>query len=171
MVTPTVDIFIGIDYADLYYAFEELTRRPGELVEKLTPLGWTCLGKPRPIYKALLLTIFACTYFVRDVSEIEKLDENLRKVWEKESVLTTQDPPLVRIEEQMALNKVKRSFTFETQIYWVGVPWKNDDLIIPNNYKTTFQRLENTEKRLKKIPAVAKTYNDCLERYVEKATW
>lgn len=31
-----------------------------------------------------------------------------------------------------------------------------------------FQRLENTEKRLKRIPELGKAYKDCIKRYVEK---
>lgn len=165
---PIVDILIGIDCADLHYAFEEVRGRPGEPVARLTPLGWTCIGNPGPTYKPVLQTNFACTYFVRDVSEIEKLNENLGKFWEIESVPTTQNPPIVRIEEQLALNKVKQSFTFESQMYRVGIPWKNDDPVLPNNYKMAFQRLENTEKRLKRTPEVGKAYTDCLERYIVK---
>lgn len=98
------------------------------------------------------------------MSEIERLNENLMNLWEIESVSTTQDPPIVRIAEQMALNKVKQSFTFESQMNRV----KNGDPILQKSYKMTFQKLDHTEKRLEKIPELGKAYNDCLERYVEK---
>lgn len=53
-------------------------------------------------------------------------------------------------------------------MYRVGIPWKSDDVVLPNNYKMAFLRLENTEKRLKRIPELGKAYKDCIERYVEK---
>lgn len=73
-------------------------------------------------------------------------------LWEIESVSTTQDPPIVRIAEQMALNKVKQSFTFESQMNRV----KNGDPILQKSYKMTFQKLDHTEKRLEKIPELGK---------------
>lgn len=165
---PIVDILIGLDCADLHYALEEIRGRPGEPVARHTPLGWTCIGKPEPSYKNVLQTNFAYTYFVKDVSEIEQLNQNLKKFWEIESVSTSLETPIFRIEEQLALNKVKQSFTYEQQMYRVGIPWKCNDPVLPNNYKMALQRLENTEKRLKRSTDLGKAYNDCIKRYVEK---
>lgn len=67
---PIVDILTGTDHADLHFTLEEVRGRPGDPVARLEPQGWTCIGNPGPSYKAALQTNFACTYFVRDVSEI-----------------------------------------------------------------------------------------------------
>lgn len=48
--SPIVDILIGIDCADLHYAFIEMRGRPWEPFARLTPLGWTCIGNPGQIY-------------------------------------------------------------------------------------------------------------------------
>ena len=164
---PIVDILIGLDCADLHYALEEVRGKPGEPVARLTPLGWTCIGIPEPS-KNVLQTNFAYTYFIKDVSGIEKLNQNLKKFWEIESASTTLETPVVRIEEQLALNKVKQSFTYEQQMYRVGVPWKCNDPALPNNYKMARQRLENTEKRLKRSPEIGKAYGECIKKYMER---
>ncbi|MCG8112260.1 MAG: retropepsin-like domain-containing protein, partial [Candidatus Thiodiazotropha taylori] len=84
---PIVDILIGQDCASLHYALEEVRGKPGEPVARLTPLGWTCIGNPRPSDRPVLQTNFACTFFVKNVSEIEMLNET-KKFWEIESVST-----------------------------------------------------------------------------------
>ena len=43
---PMVDILIGLDCADLHCALQEVRGRAGKPVARLTPLGWTCVGKP-----------------------------------------------------------------------------------------------------------------------------
>ena len=48
------------------------------------------------------------------------------------------------------------------------MPWKCNEIVLPNNYNMALQRLENTEKRLKRAPDIATAYNQCIERYVEK---
>lgn len=40
-----VDLLIGIDNLELHTSVEERHCRPGEPVARLTPLGWTCVGK------------------------------------------------------------------------------------------------------------------------------
>ncbi|MCG7868682.1 MAG: hypothetical protein JAY74_20210, partial [Candidatus Thiodiazotropha taylori] len=135
---------------------------------RLTPLGWTCIGNPEPVSKSVLQTNFAHTYFVKDVSKIEQLNQNLKKFWETESVSTTLETPIVRIDEQMALSKVKQSVTYAQQMYRVCVPWKCDDPVLPNNYKMALNRLENTEKRLKRSPEISQAYSGCINKYIEK---
>ena len=76
---PIVDILNGQDCASLHYALEEVRGKSGEPVTRLTPLGWTCIGNPRPSDRLVLQTNFVCTFFVRNVSEIEMLNENLKK--------------------------------------------------------------------------------------------
>ena len=77
-----VDVLIGADCADLHYALEEVRGRPGDPIARLTPLGWTCVGSPGSRRTTALQTNFASTYFVSDLSEIDRLSENLKRFWE-----------------------------------------------------------------------------------------
>ena len=43
---PIVDMLIRLDCADLLYAIEKVREKPGKPIARLTPLGWTCIGKP-----------------------------------------------------------------------------------------------------------------------------
>ena len=40
-----VDILIGIDYPHLHSSIQEEVGRTGDPIARLTPLGWTCIGK------------------------------------------------------------------------------------------------------------------------------
>ena len=108
---PHVDVLIGLDCADLHCAVQEVRGRPGEPIARLTPLGWTCIGKPGSEDKPTMLTHFARTYFAKDRAEIEQLNTNLKRFWEIDDMSvvkggTVADKPIVRIEEQSALRKV-----------------------------------------------------------------
>ena len=41
---PVVEVLIGLDFADLHYALEEVRGKQGDPVARLTPLGWTCIA-------------------------------------------------------------------------------------------------------------------------------
>ena len=125
---PVVDVLIGLDYADLHCALQEVRGRPGELIARLTLLCWTCIGNPGSGDRTAMQTLFATTYFAKDQAEIEQLNTNLRRFWEIDdmSVARTsiiEQKPIVLIEEQSALQKVEYSIQFENGMYRVGVPW------------------------------------------------
>lgn len=160
---PLVDALIGIDCADLLNAIEEIRGRPGEPITRLTPLGWTCAGNTGLASRPILQTSFKTTYFTRDISEIERLNETLKRFWEIEDTSSFAETPRVRIEEQSALKKVQRSMTYGNQMYWVAIPWKDRKQVSPDNYKMALRRLENTEKRLIRSPDIAKTYKGIIE--------
>ena len=170
---PVVDVLIGLDCADLHCALQEVRGRPGEPIARLTPLGWTCIGNPGSGDRTAVQTHFARTYFVKDRAEIEQLNTNLKRFWEIDDMLVArtsiiEQKPIVRIEEQSALQKVEYSIQFENGMYRVGVPWRSNGSELPNNYKMALKRLENTEKKLARSPAVASAYSETINQYIKK---
>ena len=126
-----VDVLIGLDCADLHCTLQEVRGRPGEPIARLTPLGWTCIGNPGLGDRTAVQTHFARTYFVKDQAEIEQLNTNLKRFLEIDdmSVARTsiiKQKPIVRKEEQSALQKVEYSIQFENGMYRVGVPCRNN---------------------------------------------
>ena len=139
------------------------------------PLGWTCIGYPgSESTSTIAQTHFASTYFVKNRTEIEGVvNSTLKRFWEIEdtSVVgtgTMGDRPIVRIEEQSAMKKAEQSSQFENNVYRVGVPWRSNERALPNNYKMALRRLENTEKKLAKSPAIDTAYNEIINQYVDK---
>lgn len=165
---PIVDMLIGLECADLLYAIEEVRGRPGEPIARLTPLGWTCIGNPGSEHQQAIHTNFAYTYFMKDTSEIEKINATLKQFWEIENVTSPDEMPMVRTEDQLAMKKVENSLTYDNQMYRVGIPWVKYKPVLPDNYEMALSRLENTEKRLKKSPDVAHAYSQCINQYITK---
>ena len=78
------------------------------------------------------------------------------------------DKPIVRIEEQSALKKAEQWIQFENSIYRVGFPWRNNESKLPDNYEMALRRLENTEKKHARSPAIATAYSKIIDQYIEK---
>lgn len=91
-------------------------------------------------------TNFACSYSVKDQSDVEKLNDTLKQFWKIENVSSPHETPIVHIEDQLAVKRIKSSLTYENQMYRVGVPWKKNKPILPDNYEMALSRLANTEK-------------------------
>jgi len=81
-----IDMLIGLDYTDLHFACQDVCGRPGGPIARLTPLGWTCIGVPKPGVQPLQ-TNFAHTYFCCD-NAITELAQELRKFWEVEEIIS-----------------------------------------------------------------------------------
>ena len=165
---PRVDVLIGLDCADLHHAVGEVRGRPGEPIARLTPLGWTCIGTPGSNDQPKLQTRFSSTFFVRDQTELEKLNTNLKKFWEIEDTPSSKEQPIIRVEEKSALNKLEMSLLYDDKMYRVGIPWREDRTKLPDNYKMALQRLENTEKKLQRSPNLSIAYKQVIESYMQK---
>ena len=111
-----VDLLIGQDCAYLHSAFEEVRGKPSEHIARLTPLRWTCVGTPGQRDGSMLQTNFASTFFVRDQSSLERLNANLKKIWELEEEPLMHEPPVIRLEEKLALQTAEQSVNYENQI-------------------------------------------------------
>ena len=59
-------------------------------------------------------------------------------------------------DETFAVDTVANSLTFVDGHYTVGMPWKSDKRLLPDNYSMALQRLQNTEKKLHKSPELKK---------------
>ena len=108
-----VDMLIGIDYPDLHYSIKDVKGQPGEPIARLTPLGWTCIGKSVDDKESVWhQNHYTRTYFCQMNGELEKIDFNLKKFWEIEGVPTIKEK-LMKREEKMALDMVERSLSYK----------------------------------------------------------
>ena len=73
---PIVDLLIGVDQADLLYSLEDVRGRLGELIARLTPLGWTCIRNPE------LQASQAQTNFTFLVNDSHKLNNLVQRFWD-----------------------------------------------------------------------------------------
>ena len=111
---------------------------------------------------------------MKDRAKIEQLNTNLKRFWEIDDMSvartsTIEQKPIMLIEEQSALQNAEYSIMFENGMYRVGVPWLSNGSELPNfKYKMALKRLENTEKKLARSPAVASAYSKTIDQYIKK---
>ena len=105
---PIVDMLIGLDCADLLYAIEEVSGRPGEPIARLTPFGWTCIGKPFSSDRPVMQTNFAYTYFLRDQSVIGKQNGCDKEFFEMEQ-MSPLDEKQLQIDQKLELKNVQQN--------------------------------------------------------------
>ena len=96
------------------------------------------------------------------------MNTTLKRFWEIEEEPSTHKAPVIRLEEKVALQTAENTITYENHMYRVAVPWKERHPVLPDNYDMALRRLENTEKRLRRSPAIADSYSTRIEQYVEK---
>ena len=79
----------------------------------------------------------------------------VRRYWEIEE---SKETLIINPEERFARETVSRSLTFADGHYSVGMPWKRDRPLLPDNYSVTLNRLQCTEKKLKQCPELGEAY-------------
>jgi len=158
----TIDLLIGLDNADLHLAEKEVHGKPGEPIARLTPLGWTCVGKIAQD-NGCLQTNFIHTYFIKDEADISC---TLRKFWEVEEVTSTDRP--LSTDDHRLMKQAIDGLEETNGRYSVTIPWKKIPPILPNNYAMAMKRLENTEQRLSKIPDIEDSYCATIRQYENK---
>ena len=84
---PIIDVFIGTDYADLHFSHKDVRGNPGELIARLTSLGYTCVGNLNSRQTSSFHTNFARTHLALDSGETDEMNSILRKFWEIENTL------------------------------------------------------------------------------------
>ena len=71
---------------------------------------------------------------------MEDVSGVLRQFWEIDSG-GVENLAILSVEEKMIVEKVERSIELSDGHYQVAIPWKEDKLSLPDNYKMAFQRL------------------------------
>ena len=156
-----IDIMIGSDHP--VFRLWQPTNDP---VARLTNLGWVCIGPT-------LVEEFCChsrshstrKYRSSLVREQPSPDDALCKFWELESLgIKDKTGQALTPEEQAGEGQVTETLLFENGQYSIGIPWRDGEPKLENNYEVALVRLKSQEKSLKKKgPEVAIAYNQIFE--------
>ena len=143
-----------MDSADLHYSFKDVRGEPSQPIARLTPLGWTCVGDLGQIRRSAKCR----NYSVFEEAETEDLNVMLRRFWEIDNS-GMESAPTMNKQQSLILEKAKKSIMFSEGQYQIAmIPWKEDKLQLPDNYKVALNRLQKLEKRLLKSPEIAVGY-------------
>ena len=151
----TVDILIGVDYANLHSSLKEVLGKPGQPMARLTPLGWTCIGGD---------SIRASSHFARTYFADDRLTQATERFWQVEEVAHSNIKVLTP-EDSSVLDDTKKSLFKENGRYNVAIPWKpGAKEHLDDNYDMALKRLTNTEAHLKKDKRIEKSYIETIKR-------
>jgi hypothetical protein len=141
-----IDVLLGSDNPVFHYVLEEVRgSQPSDPVARLTNLGWVCFG-PTLVkeFRRNSRSHFTRTYRICHVDQQPPPDDILRKFWELEA-----------LDERAATATVTGSLKFENGLYEVGIPWKDGEPKLTNNYEAALLRLQSQEKSLRKKDPIA----------------
>ena len=98
---------------------------------------------------------------------MDDLNVTLRRFWEIDNSGMESSPAMTK-QESFILKKTEESIIFSEGQYQIAIPWKEDKLQLPDNYKVALNRLQNLERRLLKNPQMAVAYSEVITKYLEK---
>ena len=99
------------------------------------------------------------------LNDTQELSGLVRRYWEIEEPKETL---IINPEETFARERVSKSLKFVDGHYSVGMPWRRDRLLLPDNYSMVLNRLQCTEKKLKRCPELGKAYKTVVQSYQDK---
>ena len=167
-----IDVMIGSDHPVFHHVLKEACGNlANDPVARLTNLGWVCFG-PTLVeeFRRHSRSHSTRTYRSSLIREQPPPDDVLRKFWELESSgIKDKTGQALTPEEQAAVGQVSETLMFENGRYSIGIPWRDGEPKLENNYEVALMRLKSQEKSLKKKgPEVAKAYNQIFEDYEKK---
>ncbi|KAG1683385.1 hypothetical protein GQR58_010038 [Nymphon striatum] len=163
---PIVDILIGLDYADLHCSLQDICGKSGEPIARLTPLGWTCIGKVKS--EQADYTNFVHTYFLQNSDSLESINQSIQQFWSLENLGVDENVETLKSEDKIAVEKVNKSIKKVNYHYEVAIPWKESIDKPDNNYELALKRLESTENKLLKNTEIANEYIKTIQHYIER---
>lgn len=157
-----IDLILGVQYSHLHAEEEVRQGLQFQPVGKRTCLGWHVIGSDNS--KETTQICF--------ISFIQKL--NMERFYEFETLgVQAHDcscpKTVMSAEDRMAMDLFEASCTKEDNRYVIGLPWKKDPHLLPNNYPPAEQRLESLERSLSKNEGKAMMYNRAIEEDIENA--
>ena len=158
-----VDLILGVQYTHLHAEDEIRQGLPFEAVAMKTKLGWLVIGSDNQRNSSSVCAI----NFVQPL--------NLEKFYEFETLgVQARDCPCPKAaisrQDKEAIELMESSCKLEDGRYTIGLPWKKDKSLLPNNYPLAEKRLLSLERNLLKDGAKARMYDEAIMEY-EKNGW
>ncbi|XP_022110026.1 uncharacterized protein LOC110989747 [Acanthaster planci] len=157
-----IDLIHGVQYSH-HHAEEEVQGLQFEPVGKKTPLGWFVIDpdntKSSTSRVSVSTIIKECLDFNR-LYDLETLGVRALNCSCPVNGMSKDD----RTPMEMFANSCHK----EGDRYMIGLPWKKDPSLLPNNRPLTEKRLASLERSLSKNPDKASMYDKAVGEYVDK---
>ena len=158
-VSGPIDLILGVHYTHLHSEEEIRHGEEFQPVAKKTKLGWYVIGANEEKSPEL-----CSIHFVRKI-DMEKFYQ-----FETLGVQAVNCPcpkSALSLDEKRAMELMERSCKLDDNRYVIGLPWKRDQNLLPDNRSLAETRLRSLEKSLGKNEEKARMYDQALMQYAE----
>ena len=135
-----------------------------------TPFGWCVAGptsKKEDDSQPVALSVFEFDW-AKDESPM-KLHQQVEKFWASESYgFGNAGDSANSVEDNRALEILEGTTKLKNGMYEVGLLWRNQDCLLPNNRSLAEKRLKQLKKRFERDPDFAEQYKATMNDYVAK---
>ncbi|XP_064638288.1 uncharacterized protein LOC135494306 [Lineus longissimus] len=156
-----IDLILGVQYSHLHSEEEVRRGLDFEPVAKRVLLGWYVIGAKGKAPKRV------------SVNLVRKLAPSMSDLYDLE-VLGVRAPscscPIepMSSEDRKALELLESSVSHDGDRYMIGLPWRRDPCLLPDNYSLAEKRLYSLEKSLSRDSDKASLYNHAVQEYLDK---
>ena len=163
-----VEILLGANVLEAILQKEARVGRSGEPVAIRTAFGWSLTGSIAGFAPSHTREVM----FVHTSSQQKgdrELSASLADWWSTEAFGTLAGAePVLPPEEEKAMKILEKTTRHCGDRYEVGLLWKDEEVVMPDNYAMACQRLKSLEKSLMRDPKKAELYGEVLEGYVKQ---
>ena len=156
-----ISILIGADMPELLLHKEFRKGRSDEPMAVKTQLGWVLFGGTNT-------TSMISSNFINH--QPESLHQSVERFWAVESygTLKHNDATMMSSPEKLAMKILEETTTKIDGQYHIGMLWKQDTPVLPNNRVLAVKRLHSVERKLGKAPELEKRYHTAMNDYINQ---
>jgi hypothetical protein len=161
--SSSVMLLIGTDAPQAHIPLEVRSGRHDQPYAIRTQLGWAVRG---PVTD----TTTQKTANVNFQQSADKLlQQQLEKMWNTDfNDKVRGEKTSLSIEDKRALNIMESSICLENGHYKLGLPWRDENVELPNNISLAHARLDQLKKKLSRDPNLHQMYSTTMGEYIEK---
>ncbi|XP_037292561.1 uncharacterized protein LOC119188794 [Manduca sexta] len=159
------EVLIGQDNYNLLLPLEIITGKPNEPCATRTPMGWCLHGIiPKSFSSTLqhstLLITAGCEDKYDDSCNLQELHDDVRRYFSIESMGVSSSKPRQNVEDLCAWKHLENTSTLIDGKWQVGLPWKDNNCVMPDSLPTAVARLRGVELKMKKDKDYAHRYRE-----------
>ncbi|XP_073954216.1 uncharacterized protein [Choristoneura fumiferana] len=169
------EILIGQDNYHMILPLEVIFGGPNEPCATRTPLGWCVHGRAPACVPSsthvLHTTLFDAnhednTYIIENKRLLNDLHEEVRRNFAVDSIGISIKPRL-NCEDERARELLEQTSTLVDGKWYVGLPWKEENSVMPDSFPHAMSRLKNVEQKMEKDAGYKQRYSERVQHLFE----
>ena len=157
-----VELLLGANCLEAVLQTEARVGQRGQPIAVRTAFGWSLTGS---IAGSVPLQVSEVMFIQKDEQE---LSTSLQDWWSTEAFGTKFAGETLCSEDAKAMRILEKTTRRVGSKYEVGLPWRDEDAVMPDNHRMALKRLTSLEKNLLQNPEKAKAYSEAIEGYMEQ---